>query len=308
MSDEYQIRKDIDWIISRLYGSENGESGFVLRDEFNEVISNYYDQGKIDEIVADIISGDIDLTDYIKKSDTQGLVKNDGTIDSTQYQELLESGTTIKTINNIPLLGSGDIHIEGSGGSILEPYLVPKSEDNRGLLCFDESSQLTFDDIYPVGAIYMSVNSTNPSNLFGGTWVQIKDTFLLSCGDNYSNGDTGGNADAVVVAHNHTQKSHNHTQNAHNHSPNSHSFVQSNKDIAVNGNPRSAPSQSSGGWHYVYVSDANSSGASISISSTTANKTATNQPTTAENNATGESGTGKNMPPYLAVYVWKRTA
>jgi len=25
-------------------------------------------------------------------------------------------------------------------------------------------------------------------------------------------------------------------------------------------------------------------------------------------NSTGEDGTGKNMPPYLTVYVWKRTA
>lgn len=35
------------------------------------------------------------------------------------------------------------------------------------------SSETNFDEIYPIGSIYMSVNNTNPSTLFGGTWSQI---------------------------------------------------------------------------------------------------------------------------------------
>lgn len=63
-------------------------------------------------------------------------------------------------------------------------------------------------NLYPVGSIYMSVNSTNPSNYFGGTWEQIKDRFLLACGSTYSNGSTGGETTHTLTvneipSHNH---------------------------------------------------------------------------------------------------------
>ena len=33
--------------------------------------------------------------------------------------------------------------------------------------------------IYPVGAVYISANSTSPASLFGGTWESIGGRFLL---------------------------------------------------------------------------------------------------------------------------------
>ena len=50
------------------------------------------------------------LTDYVQKSQTQGLLKNDGTVDTTNY---LSSHQTLKTINNQTLTGSGNIDIVG---------------------------------------------------------------------------------------------------------------------------------------------------------------------------------------------------
>ena len=44
-----------------------------------------------------------------------------------------------------------------------------------------------FNLMYPIGSVYISVNSNNPAKLFGGQWTQIKDRFLLACGNTYSN-------------------------------------------------------------------------------------------------------------------------
>ena len=52
-----------------------------------------------------------------------------------------------------------------------------------------------WQNIYPIGSIYMSVTDVNPSTLFGGTWNRVKDCFLLASGDIYPNGVTGGAED-----------------------------------------------------------------------------------------------------------------
>lgn len=49
-----------------------------------------------------------------------------------------------------------------------------------------------FDLVYPVGAIYISVNATSPETLFGGTWEQLHDVFLLASSSSHALGSTGG--------------------------------------------------------------------------------------------------------------------
>lgn len=123
-------------------------------------------------------------------------------------------------------------------------------------------------NLYPVGSIYMSVNSTNPSNYFGGTWEQIKDTFLLACGDTYANGATGGEATHTLTEA--EMPSHRHGFHIFN------TYGAGNfRETACRGSNSTGEVDWKGGQATEY--------------------TGGNQP-------------HNNMPPYLAVYIWKRIA
>jgi len=137
------------------------------------------------------------------------------------------------------------------------------------------------DDVYPVGSIYMSVNSTNPSTLFGGTWEQLKDRFLLGAGDTYTAGDTGGSATNTIAKEN--LPNYNLYSTSHNHGG------------VYNGTTSAAGLKRDG--------DAVNKGQVILNTSTknTGDKTITV--------SSGGSGTAlNNMPPYLVVYIWKRVS
>ena len=84
---------------------------------------------------------------------------------------------------------------------------------------------------HPIGSLYWSSDSTDPGEIFGGTWGQIKDKFILAAGDSYNNGDTGGSKTVTLTtanmpSHTHsftpkgtvTVSSHSHTLNSHTHS------------------------------------------------------------------------------------------
>ena len=71
-------------------------------------------------------------------------------------------------------------------------------------------AQQILDIIYPVGSVYLSWNSTDPKNLFGGKWTRLSGGFLYGCVSSVGTGNgtgTSTNNHVLTVAelpnHNH---------------------------------------------------------------------------------------------------------
>lgn len=160
----------------------------------------------------------------------------------------------------------------------------------------DPISSTKILDIYPVGSIYMNITNVDPSLLFGGIWEQIKDKFLLSCGDVYENGITGGEA-----AHNLTvneMPSHTHGSKVLTGSANIRDItnVSDHNTVMSASGIMSKTLESWSGTHAA-LSTANLSNYKI-------NKLSVNA--THEHAVVGANESHNNMPPFLSVYVWKR--
>lgn len=125
------------------------------------------------------------------------------------------------------------------------------------------------DLTHPVGSIYTSTSATEPSTLFGGTWQRIKDRFLLAAGDTYTAGATGGESTHTLI---------------------------SDEIPSVTLSCASSP--------FAAASDAFGTQTTAGVYAQGLYGTVKNAPIV----TSGGGNPHNNMPPYLTVYVWKRTA
>lgn len=136
---------------------------------------------------------DTTLSEYVSVGGGGG----GGTVTDVQ-----EDGTSILSSGVANILTMSGAGASSAGSKGLVP--APSAGDDEKYLKGDgtwgtpaqRSDSSIVDLVYPVGSVYISTNSTSPATLFGGTWSQLKDSFLLGAGDTYTAGDTGGAASA----------------------------------------------------------------------------------------------------------------
>lgn len=216
------------------------------------------DKSKLDGIAT----GATNITVDTAISSTSTNPVQNKVIESALGKKLNKSGGTLTgaiTTKGIKLTSGTDF------GSSL-----PSSLGSNQLFFQTLGSNYILDNVYPVGSIYMSVNSTNPTNLFGGTWEQIQGRFLFGMNSSYPAGSTGGEI---------THKLTNAEMPTH-----AHYMASSNAGAPDTWTPDAGS--------YLVDSVTNNQHtwwAQIGM------------------NEAGGNEAHNNMPPYLSVYIWKRT-
>lgn len=155
-------------------------------------------------------------------------------------------------------------------------------DDPTSILTIGEDNDSVFlDKVYPVGSIYMSIVDVNPSALFGGTWEKIEGQFLLGSSVSYPLGSTGGSA-TVALTESEMPSHAGHlptTEGEHS----SVTGTASGKYLATTN--MSSYGSTGRGWNAFSSNEAIPAGM-----------------------ARGSGTAHENMPPYLAVNIYKRTA
>ena len=138
-----------------------------------------------------------------------------------------------------------------------------------------------FDLIYPVGSFYISAKSTNPAILFGGTWEQIQGRFLLGRSSSYPVGSMGGEATHTLT------ESEMPSHKGHLSSGIVDTVPQGKGNYKgfLNLDIMTAYGDGGRGWNVYAGNEIHPASESV-----------------------GGGQAHNNMPPYLSVYIWKRTA
>lgn len=139
-------------------------------------------------------------------------------------------------------------------------------------------NQTLLDKVYPVGSVYISMQNISPETFLGGTWVALNQGkfLVVQDGDTFPAGQTGGKLDYNLRA------------NA----------------GAVNDDISSFAYWALGPTSYQHANNPTYASSAFGNASTPSNL----NHSIVVSDAISTSATTRICPPYLAVYMWKRTA
>ena len=226
------------------------------------------------------------------------------------------SGSNQDADKNKSLIGKLEI-TDLSGNSILPETSTGSSsspiDSEQGLYGLKVGDLV--DVLYPVGSIYTSTNSTDPSEIMGGKWERYGEGKTLIGVDesdsSFNTVEKTGGSKSINLAHSHTVNSHTHTTQDHTLTIDEMPSHQHRSVTGYNGEVLDffgGSGESSGITHGTVEPISNSSGYYAMSSYTGGGGAHNHGSTTASSPGTNSklSNSQSILNPYITVYMWKR--
>lgn len=240
---------------------------------------------------------------------TYGLEESNGKINISTTRRLIKYLKAYAKLYADKLVTTINSEIDGKVDESDYTEKITSIESELGRLegLINTTNSTLINRVYPVGCVYMSFQSTDPSTLFEGTsWLKLENRFLLGSGSKSVNSTGGEETHTLTIdempTHNHTQNKHYHTMPDFEGEPLRFLTATLNSDpVKVGSVGRSLSKLPSGDAFIVYTGGSNDSPARIIRQNGTSKKAPVI-------NSIGESKAHENMPPYIVVHMWRRVS
>ena len=221
----------------------------------------------------------------------------------------------------VTALANGTRSIEQEINNVItDRGLEPSVNDSTQLLqALEKIKKEAILAAHPVGSLYWTSSNENPAITFGGgTWVQIKDRFVLAAGDTYTTVNAGNNTtgagaggeathvltEAELPSHRHYVEEKTTTSSgSHIHSVRTFTSTSNNNNYGINETNGKGVAFTTGSNYNYY--DACDSGSAMIIGQEGSHTHSISEHYTYN---TGNDVAHNNMPPYIVKFCWERTA
>ena len=205
-----------------------------------------------------------------------------------------------------------ELEIDGVVGEVYDKDAVHQSELADFLS--QESIRLLIGNLFfPVGSIYITASDTNPAAIFGGTWESVQGRVIMGADGNHPVNSVGGSEDSVVPQHSHyislkTEFGGSHTHSVSGTAAGAGSHRHDMGDHFSNGSGRDSAYKKDSSRISIHRYTSYDGAHTHSVAGTAASAGQHQHSIAGYSNQVGISGVGKNNMPYVAYYIWKRTA
>ena len=241
------------------YAMQVGEE-FRYNKVTNNAIRVYSGEGVINGRHFRILPNE--YTEFTVENGNQGVKRRDLLV--IRYEKLADGTESISPVTvkgtpasnpADPVYNRGDVY---EGDTLVDFPLYRVTLDGINISTVEKLFQVipSLSNVWPIGSVYMSVNSTDPGTLFGGTWVRFAEGRVLvgvTSGDSdfSTSGRTGGEKAHTLTSG--ELASHSHGLNNHTHAHGNHSHTVSSESVShTHGISLTAGSGMSAHSHKVY--------------------------------------------------------